>query len=193
MKFSVATIIAATIAAVSAQVTAPTGVFNVSSPTPNSPYVAQQILPCTYQLFQDVDTTGITMNINLVSAAAGSNVSLPISTNSDMSKSSNSAKQNGNTTYYEHSVNYMIPTTVAPGDYKVSFVANNAPFDIPITILPAASSSLISKSGSATGSSGAASTGGSIFTGSAPSRVNLDLTTKTLVALTAVAGVALAL
>lgn len=132
------------------------------------------------------------MNINLVSAAAGSNVTLNIATNSDMSKSSNSAKQNGNVTYYEHSVNYMIPTTVTPGDYKVSFVANNAPFDIPITILPAAASSLISKSGSATGSGGAASTGGSIFTGSA-SRMNLDLTTKTLGALTVVAGVALAL
>lgn len=192
MKFSVATIIAATIAAVSAQVTAPTGIFNVTSPTPNSPYVAQQVLPCTYQLFQNVDTTGITMNINLVSAAAGSNTTLSIQANADMSKSSNSAKQNGNVTFYEHSINYLIPNTVVPGNYKVSFVANGAPFDIPITILPAAASSSISKSGSATGTGGSSSTGGSIFTGSA-SRMNLDLTTKTLGALTVVAGVALAL
>lgn len=133
------------------------------------------------------------MNIDLVSAATGSNVTLNIATNADMSKSSNSAKQNGNVTYYEHSVNYLIPDTVVPGNYKVAFIANGAALDIPITILPAAaSSSLAAKSGSATGSgAGASSTGsGSIFTGDA---TRLDLTTKTVVALTAVAGIALAL
>ncbi|KAI8332456.1 hypothetical protein BC941DRAFT_436754 [Chlamydoabsidia padenii] len=193
MKFSVAAFVAATMAAVSAQVTSPTGVFNVSSPTPNSPYVAQQILPCTYQLFQNVDTSGITLNINLISTAAGSNVTLNIATNADMSKSSNSAKQNGNVTYYEHSNNYLIPSTVVPGNYKVSFVANGAALDIPITILPAAaSSSLVSKSGTATGSgAGASSTGsGTIFNNNAP---RMGLATKTVVALTAVAGIALAL
>lgn len=59
MKFSVIGFAATMAAAVSAQVTAPTGVFNVTSPTPNSPYVAKQVLPCTYQLFQNVDTTGM--------------------------------------------------------------------------------------------------------------------------------------
>jgi hypothetical protein len=58
MKFSVVALAATMAAVVSAQVTAPTGVFNVTSPTPNSPYVAKQVLPCTYQLFQNVDTTG---------------------------------------------------------------------------------------------------------------------------------------
>ncbi|KAI8096787.1 uncharacterized protein BX664DRAFT_324829 [Halteromyces radiatus] len=191
MKFSVAAFVVSAIATVAAQVPNPTGIFNVTSPTPNSPYVAQQILPCTYRIFQDVDTTGITLNIQLSSTAAGSNTTLVIATNADVSKSSNSANQNGNITYYEHSVNYNIPTTVTPGSYKVSFIANGAPLDIPISILPAASSTALSKSGSASGSS-PTSSGGSIFTGDA-SRMNFDLTTKTMMALTAVAGIAFVL
>jgi hypothetical protein len=135
------------------------------------------------------------MDIDLISTATGSNVSLSIATKGDMSKSSNSAKQNGNVTYYEHSTNYLIPDTVLPGNYKVAFSASGSVLDIPITILPAAaSSSLSAKSGSATGSAGASSSGGSIFTGSAgSSQMNLDLTTKTLIALTGVAGLAFVL
>lgn len=41
-----------------AQLTAPTRNYNVSSPVSNGPYVAGQILPCTYQLFSQVDTSG---------------------------------------------------------------------------------------------------------------------------------------
>ncbi|KAI8328986.1 hypothetical protein BC941DRAFT_443946 [Chlamydoabsidia padenii] len=189
MKYSVIALVATMAATVSGQVTAPTGVFNVSSPTPNSPYVAKQILPCTYELFQNVDTTGLIMNIDLISTATGSNVSLNIATNADMSKTTNSAKMNGNITYYEHSTNYLIPATVAPGNYKVAFSASGSVLDIPITILPAAaSSSLSAKSGSATGSPGASSSGGSIFT-SDSSMVNW--TTKTLFALTGVAALVL--
>lgn len=49
-------IYAATIA--SAQLTAPTRNYNVTSPVTNGPYVIGQILPCTYRLFSDVDTSG---------------------------------------------------------------------------------------------------------------------------------------
>lgn len=36
--------------AVKAQVQSPTYQFNVTSPSPNSPYVASQILPCIYDI-----------------------------------------------------------------------------------------------------------------------------------------------
>ena len=45
-------------AIVSAQLTAPTRNFNVTSPVSNGPYVVGQILPCTYRLLSDVDSTG---------------------------------------------------------------------------------------------------------------------------------------
>lgn len=41
-----------------AQLTAPTRNYNVTSPVTNGPYVVGQILPCTYRLFSDVDTSG---------------------------------------------------------------------------------------------------------------------------------------
>ena len=37
-------------AAVSAQIISPSYQFNVTSPAPNSPYVASQILPCIYDV-----------------------------------------------------------------------------------------------------------------------------------------------
>ncbi len=36
--------------AVNAQIQSPTYQFNVTSPSPNSPYVASQILPCIYDV-----------------------------------------------------------------------------------------------------------------------------------------------
>lgn len=41
-----------------AQTTAPTRNYNVTSPVSNGPYVVNQILPCTYRLFSDVDSSG---------------------------------------------------------------------------------------------------------------------------------------
>ncbi|KAI9308901.1 hypothetical protein BJ944DRAFT_259394 [Cunninghamella echinulata] len=188
MKFSVISFVAATIATVSAQLTSPTGVFNVSSPQPNYPYVIGQALPCTYQLFPQVDTSGITLTINLVAATGGANATnLVISTAADVSKTSASAKQNGNVTYYEHSINFPIPTTISAGSYNVVFSANGAPLNIPITVLPFASTPTIPNSGK-----GSAPTGGtSIFTGGSASRMSgLDLTKKTAFALSAVAVIA---
>ena len=44
---------------VCAQLTAPTKNYNVTSPVINGPYVVNQILPCTYRLFSNVDTSGM--------------------------------------------------------------------------------------------------------------------------------------
>ena len=40
-----------------AQMTAPMKNYNVTSPVSNGPYVAGQVLPCTYVLFSEVDSS----------------------------------------------------------------------------------------------------------------------------------------
>jgi hypothetical protein len=57
MKFSsIATGIVLAITGVAAQVTSPMQDYNVSSPVSNFPYVAGQILPCTWQIFANVNS-----------------------------------------------------------------------------------------------------------------------------------------
>ncbi|KAI8070412.1 hypothetical protein BC940DRAFT_365992 [Gongronella butleri] len=185
MKFAVATMLTAMTAVVSA-VTSSTGVFNISSPVDGQTYVIGQILPCTWQILPNIDPSGITLNINLVSAAAGSNVSIAIQQGADMSKTN--PMQQGNDTYYEHSVNYAIPSTVLGGNYNVIFDANGAQTKIPITIQTSMTTSSAKPSG--TGAS-ASSSSGSIF--NAAARPSLDLATKTVGALTIVACIAFAL
>lgn len=61
MKFATITslVLTTVLATVSAQITAPTRNYNVTSPVSNGPYVVNQILPCTYRLFSDVDSSGM--------------------------------------------------------------------------------------------------------------------------------------
>lgn len=62
MKFIATTcFLFAVVISATAQVTAPTRNYNVTSPVSNGPYVVGQILPCTYRLFSDVDSSGITI------------------------------------------------------------------------------------------------------------------------------------
>jgi hypothetical protein len=59
MKFATITsLIFVAVFSVTAQITAPTRNYNVTSPVSNGPYVVNQILPCTYRLFSDVDSSG---------------------------------------------------------------------------------------------------------------------------------------
>ncbi|ORX57451.1 hypothetical protein DM01DRAFT_1382004 [Hesseltinella vesiculosa] len=186
MKLSVVSFLTALLAVVSAQVTSPTGVFNVTSPVNGKTYVIGQFIPCIWDVLPNIDTSGITLNINLVSTGAGSNQTLSIAQNADVSSKTN-PQQQGNSTYYEYKVNYQIPPTVAGGSYNVVFDANGAALTIPITIQ--ASMTTSSAGPSSTGASSSSS--GSIF--NAAPRPGLDLTTKTLGALTIVACIAFAL
>ncbi|KAI8992062.1 hypothetical protein BDF20DRAFT_848005 [Mycotypha africana] len=156
--------IALMISSVVGQLTAPMQNYNVTSPVANGPYVVGQVLPCTIVLFENI-VSDISLSITLQSAAAGSNVSLPVATSVDTSKTPASAKQNGNVTYYEHSVNYNIPTTVTPGQYKVVFLDSktNTHLDVPINVLPAASASVINSASATGGASASSTSSGSIF------------------------------
>ncbi|KAI8140828.1 hypothetical protein BJV82DRAFT_542300 [Fennellomyces sp. T-0311] len=53
------------VSSVSAQITAPARNYNVTSPVNNGPYVVDQILPCTYTLFSEVDSSSLHLQILL--------------------------------------------------------------------------------------------------------------------------------
>ncbi|CAO3627514.1 unnamed protein product [Cunninghamella echinulata] len=163
---------------------APSHTYNVTSPVKSGPYVAGQILPCTYRLFSTIDTSGLDLYITLqitdpipppttISSSNNSTntttttttLTLPvngtyvIAEKADVSKTDAFLKQDGNLTFYEHSINFNIPTTVRPGNYKVTFLdrSTNTNLPIPIEIRPAAPTSSpvngISPSGSTSSSS----------------------------------------
>ncbi|KAI9484490.1 hypothetical protein BDB00DRAFT_774843 [Zychaea mexicana] len=179
-----------------AQMTAPMKNFNVTSPVSNGPYVAGQILPCTYVLFSEVDSSSLQLQIVLEPVSGGASNStttapttMVIAQSADVSKTDGSAKQNGNMTYYEHSINYSIPKAATPGNYDVVFkdLSTNTDLSVPIEIRPM--SAATSSHPSATGSSGGDM---SVFA-SAPSMHHQQLTAKALWALAIVAGVAIML
>ncbi|KAI9255777.1 hypothetical protein BDA99DRAFT_418723, partial [Phascolomyces articulosus] len=131
---------------ISAQLTAPTRNYNVTSPVPNGPYVVDRILPCTYHLFSDVDRTSSSSSLSSSSSSSSytngttKQQDIIITENADVSKTEASAKHAGNLTYYEHSINYKIPQTVRPGRYNVIFYdkSTNTELDVPIEIRSAA-------------------------------------------------------
>lgn len=168
MKFlTIISGVALAITSTLAQLTSPMQNYNVTSPVSNGPYVAGQVLPCTVDILDSA--TAIALSITLTSTTS-TNVSYVIAQNLDTSKSSGTQKTKSNTTYYEHSFNYNIPTNITSGVYNVVFLDSltNTHLDIPINVLPVASST--SKSASGTGSSSTASnTHGSVFKSSASS------------------------
>ncbi|ORY91091.1 hypothetical protein BCR43DRAFT_527723 [Syncephalastrum racemosum] len=198
------------LSASSAQVSAPTRNYDVTSPVTNGPYVVDQILPCTYRLFSDVDSSSLDLRIVLkpthpsattsssstaasggaAAAMAPASVATPtagahsstattnatvntvivIAENADVSKTAASAKREGNSTYYEHSINFKIPQTVIPGAYHVVFTdrSTNTDLAIPIEVRSAAaavpsSSASANKSSSDGALSGSNNAHGSIF------------------------------
>ncbi|ORE10947.1 hypothetical protein BCV72DRAFT_268150 [Rhizopus microsporus var. microsporus] len=178
-----------------AQLTAPTRNYNVTSPVTNGPYVVGQILPCTYRLFSDVDTSALNLEIDLEAAPQGvspqgtNTTTLPIAVSADVSKTDAFIKREGNLTYYEHSINFNIPQTVKPGNYHVVFFdkSTNTKLSIPIEIRPAASSTSVGTKATSISIPGRPQSSGSIFAQGAASSI---VASKVLIALMAVAGVA---
>lgn len=130
----------------------------------------------------------ISLSVSLVSAA-NSSTSFVIATTLDTSKSPDSIRTKNNATYYEHSVNYKIPTNIPLGSYNVVFLDSktNTQTPVPITILPVSSSSVV-PSAAATGSSGTpSSTNASIFKSDAVTTMS---PAKAILSLAAVAALA---
>ncbi|ORY98575.1 hypothetical protein BCR43DRAFT_487766 [Syncephalastrum racemosum] len=92
------------------------GQFNITSPLDNSIYVAGQILPITYRL-GDATLSSFGLNIYLKSSTVANFSEVAIATGADVSKSS--AQTEDGSTFYQHTINYAIPSVDAAGSYQV--------------------------------------------------------------------------
>ncbi|KAI9355760.1 hypothetical protein BD770DRAFT_366379 [Pilaira anomala] len=132
MKFFI--LLSALALAVKAQVIqSPTYQFNVTSPTPNSPYVANQILPCIYDIAENTTSYNLQLSILLI----GSNSSTPMIMSADISQGFSFQKKiDGGAIVYEHQLNYNIPVNTTAGSYEVVYLDNltQTRVSIPITI-----------------------------------------------------------
>ncbi|KAG0765164.1 hypothetical protein G6F57_003290 [Rhizopus arrhizus] len=143
---------------------------SAASSSPARPY-AGQILPCTYRLFSDVDTSALNLEIDLEAAPQGvipqgTNITtLPIATSADVSKTDAFIKHEGNLTFYEHSINFLISFSVKPGNYRVIFFdkSTNTKLVIPIEIRPAASPTSVGARATSPSVPGRPHPSGSIF------------------------------
>ncbi|GAN01856.1 hypothetical protein MAM1_0013d01291 [Mucor ambiguus] len=150
-------------AVVNAQVQSPNYQYNVTSPSPNSPYVASQILPCIYDIADNTTADNLQLSISLV----GTNSSVQLTPSADISQGFSYQKQIGGATVYEHQFNYNIPSNTTAGAYQVVFLDNisQTNVSIPITI----SAAPVTPTSSAAVPSG--STGTTAATTSAPASI----------------------
>lgn len=140
-----------------------------------------------------ISLLALNLQINLEATAVGTNLtSIPIATTADVSKTDAFVKREGNLTYFEHSINFNIPSTVKPGNYQVVFFdkSTNTKLPIPIEIRPAAAPTSTGLKTQSTGAPGHSQSPGSIFAQGAASSAQTPLTTRALIALVGVAGVA---
>ncbi|CDH50931.1 predicted protein [Lichtheimia corymbifera JMRC:FSU:9682] len=138
---------------VSADIVSQDGQYNITSPSDHGIFVAGQILPVTYRLGESsLDSLGL--SIYLTSTSVANFTTQTIAAAADVSKSS--PQTDNGVTFYEHSINYAIPSTTPAGSYNVVFESTNTNVNttIPITMNAAVASSSSSASASATGSSG---------------------------------------
>lgn len=110
------------ITAAYAQVRSSTGLFNVSSPTPNAPYVASRVLPCVYTVSGDTNSNSKVLSSYycnkyvLISYLSWTDLQLSISLNNgtksivinpsaDISQGYSFQKNIGGVISYEHQFN----------------------------------------------------------------------------------------
>ncbi|KAG1471562.1 hypothetical protein G6F56_002053 [Rhizopus delemar] len=117
---------------VCAQVQSSTGLFNVSSPAPNAPYVASRVLPCVYTVAGVANTDSLQLSISLNNGTR----SITIDPVADISQGYSFQKDVGGVTVYEHQFNYPIPINTTAGPYQVTFTdhVSRTNLTIPITI-----------------------------------------------------------
>ncbi|KAI9497039.1 hypothetical protein BDB00DRAFT_757322 [Zychaea mexicana] len=114
------------------------GIFNVTKPTPNSPYVAGQKLPLVYDVASTTTEQTLQLSVTLIDPRNATNNVLMVQ-NGDISQGFSNQKEIGNTTVYEHQTNYDIPTNTAAGEYQVVYTNTITGYNttIPITIAEA--------------------------------------------------------
>ncbi|RCI05900.1 hypothetical protein CU098_012740 [Rhizopus stolonifer] len=138
MKFSITLVITALFSAVSAaEVTMTDGQVRISSPISGGVYNQGKTLPFTYKTI--VEPLNVALNMYL----RGTDCNYPetiLFANADVFLDSPNATpiHAGPKTYYEHSLNYIIPSSLPTGNYAVTYQNTNTGVNttIPIYIQP---------------------------------------------------------
>ncbi|CAM0140335.1 hypothetical protein VKS41_007036 [Umbelopsis sp. WA50703] len=127
-----------------AQVQAPDGSFNITNPVQGGIFVQGKTLPIVYDLLDNP----IALQLNVLLVPSGSSSSsnggeVTIMQNADVSEDASSMHTVNNKSYWEHTINYSIPATLAAGSYNVVFqnVMSHTNTTVPITINAASASS----------------------------------------------------
>ncbi|KAJ2961127.1 hypothetical protein NQZ79_g3640 [Umbelopsis isabellina] len=145
-------LLAAMVSIVSAGQLAVTGTFEIVSPTPQSIYVAGQMLPVIYVVNSDiVANKALDLSIFLNPAEPKLNITtMLITASADVGASPRVSKAPNGVFAFEHALNFNIPKDAPAGIYNVVFVDGvmQANTTVPVTIKAAASPSLAFTMGS---------------------------------------------
>ncbi|KAJ2961264.1 hypothetical protein NQZ79_g3521 [Umbelopsis isabellina] len=165
-------VVACAVNLVFAQVQAPDGSFNVTNPIQGGTFVQGKTLPIVYDLLDN--PIALELNVYLVPSGSsnGNSSEVTIKQNADISEDASSMHTQNNKTYWEHTINYPIPSTLAAGAYNVVFqdVLSHTNTTVPILInaVPASSSAASISSTSASSVSSTAGASSSVVAASTP-------------------------
>lgn len=76
-----------------------------------------QVLPIVYDLL--VNPITLQLNVLLVSSGSVNQTEYQVVQNADVSEDASSLQSKNGQSYWMHTVNYLIPTTIPPGQYNV--------------------------------------------------------------------------
>ncbi|KAI8990000.1 hypothetical protein BDB01DRAFT_848103 [Pilobolus umbonatus] len=126
-----------------AQIQSPNRLFAVTSPSPNSPYITGQMLPCIYLIASNATSETLQLAISLELG----NMSILLIDRADISPGFSYERQLGQSTVYEHQFNYNLPINMATGVYQVKFTdrISLSEVSIPVRISAATITSVNSK------------------------------------------------
>lgn len=100
-----------------AQVQSPDGSFNVTNPIKGGTFVQGKTLPVVYDLL--VNPVTLQLNVYLVYSGSGNVTQVTIAENAVVTEDAASLQSKNNQSYWEHAVNFAIPTTIPAGAYNV--------------------------------------------------------------------------
>ncbi|KAI8140738.1 hypothetical protein BJV82DRAFT_622322 [Fennellomyces sp. T-0311] len=131
------------------------GLFNVTKPVANAPYVAGQKLPLVYEVSAISSQYNLQITISFNNPRNATNNVL-VEANAPIDQGFSSQREVGNTTVYEHQLNYDIPVNTAPGTYDVVYTNSVTGHNvtIPVDIRPASESPSNPKTSGGSGDDG---------------------------------------
>ncbi|KAF7725893.1 hypothetical protein EC973_009227, partial [Apophysomyces ossiformis] len=148
---------------VSAIVQSPTHQFNVSAPTPGSPYVIGQKLPLIYTIAANTTADNLKLSI-LLQSVSNPNNTVVIQPDATIAKAFSYQTQVDGATVYQHQYDYNIPANSVAGEYNVVYLDSISNTNVSISVMiNAAVNAATPSAGTGTASGNNPQRTGSIF------------------------------